>query len=160
MLRSIKWDEHFLRMALLTSAMSKDPSTRVGAVIVGPDLEVRSTGFNGFPRNIRDTEERLRDRETKYKLVIHAEVNAILHAARIGVSVKDCTLYIAAQDAVNNSVWGGPPCSRCVLDVVQVGITTIVSYPFKNVPSRWSDSLQDSMKLIDEAKLKYIECSL
>lgn len=62
--RRHRWDRHFLRLAAEHARMSKDPSTKVGAVIVGPDREIRSAGFNGFPRGIEDTDERLHDRET------------------------------------------------------------------------------------------------
>ena len=80
-----RWDRHFIEMAVLCAGMSKDPRTRVGAVIIGPDREVRSTGFNGFPRGISDTYERLHDKTEKLRLVVHAEVNAILNAARVGI---------------------------------------------------------------------------
>ena len=73
---SERWDRYFLDLALLNAQMSKDPSTKVGAVIVGPDREVRSMGFNGFPRGIADTRERLECREVKLDLVVHAEMNA------------------------------------------------------------------------------------
>ncbi|MEC9336570.1 MAG: CMP deaminase, partial [Candidatus Thermoplasmatota archaeon] len=72
------WDGRFLGLAAHIAAWSKDPSTQVGCVIVGPDREVRSTGFNGLPRGIADTEARLTNRERKYPLICHAEENAIM----------------------------------------------------------------------------------
>ena len=83
-----KWDVRFIELAKHISLWSKDPSTKVGCVVVGEDREIRSTGFNGFPRGIDDDDERLMDREKKYPLICHAEENAIMHAARIGVSLK------------------------------------------------------------------------
>ena len=80
---SEKWDGRFLSLATHIANWSKDPSTKVGCVVVGPDREIRSTGFNGFPRGIADTDERLSDRELKSPLICHAEENAIMHAARI-----------------------------------------------------------------------------
>src|ERR1700733_15498817 len=103
-----RWHRHFLSIAEACALMSKDPSTKVGAVIVGPDREIRSTGFNGLPRGIDDTDERLSDRDTKLKLVVHAEMNAVLNAARFGVSLKGCALYLSATDN-SGLVWGGPP---------------------------------------------------
>lgn len=153
---SARWDSYFLDLALLNARMSKDPSTRVGAVIVGPDLEIRSTGFNGLPRGIADTPERLTDRETKLKLIVHAEMNAILNAARIGVSTRGCTLYLAATDD-SGLVWGGPPCTRCTVETIQSGIASIVSHPFKNVPSRWLNDIQCSHGLLNEAGINYRE---
>ncbi|WP_420465565.1 deoxycytidylate deaminase [Panacagrimonas sp.] len=153
---STRWDNHFLGMALYHSRMSKDPSTQVGAVIVGPDREILSGGFNGFPRGIADTEDRLNDRDTKLKLVVHAEMNALLAAARTGMRLKGCTLYLAATDDTG-LVWGGPPCTRCTVEIIQVGIGEIVSYPVKAVPSRWHEDLKMSRQLIEEAGIRYRE---
>lgn len=151
-----RWDLHFLRLALDNATMSKDPRTQVGSVIVGPDREIRSAGFNGFPRGIADTLERLHDRETKMKLVVHGEMNAILNAARIGISTKGCSLYLAATDETG-LVWGGPPCTRCVVEIIQAGITEIVSFGVKSAPSRWHDDLAFARKLLDEVGIVYRE---
>lgn len=151
-----KWHKHFLSIAEECARMSKDPSTKVGAVIVGPDKEIRSTGFNGMPRGIADTEERLSDRETKLKLVVHAEMNAVLNAARFGVALKGCTLYLAATDD-SGMVWGGPPCTRCTVEVIQAGIRTVVSYPKKAVPSRWHEDLALAEALLQEGGIDYRE---
>ena len=82
---SSKWDVRFLELADHISSWSKDPSTKVGCIIVGADREIRSTGFNGFPRGIDDSEERLTDREEKYPLICHAEENAIMHLSLIHI---------------------------------------------------------------------------
>ncbi len=154
-----RWDRHFLGLSVCHSRMSKDPSTHVGAVIVGPDREVLSAGFNGFPRGIKDSLDRLEDREIKLKLIVHAEMNAILAAARTGMRIKSCTLYLAATDG-SGLIWGGPPCTRCVVEIIQVGIQEIVSYPVKNVPSRWHNDLELSQALINEAGIIYREVSI
>lgn len=151
-----RWHNYFLELALVNARMSKDPSTKVGAVIVGPDREVRSMGFNGFPRGIEDSAERLNDRDTKLKLVVHGEMNAILNAARVGVSVKGCTIYLAATDE-SGAVWGGPPCTRCTVEAIQAGITSIVSHPFKTVPSRWKDDIALAQGLLIEAGVRFTE---
>ena len=156
---SEKWDRHFLGMALYHSKLSKDPSTQVGSVIVGPDREILSAGFNGFPRGIADTTERLNDRDTKLKVGGHAEMNALLAAARTGMRLKGCTLYLAATDD-SGLVWGGPPCTRCVVEIIQVGISEIVSFPVKSIPSRWHDDLALARQLIDEAGIKYREITV
>jgi len=153
---SEKWDRHFLGMALYHSKLSKDPSTRVGSIIVGPDREILSVGFNGFPRGIEDTHKRLHDRDMKLKLVVHAEMNALLAAARTGMRLKGCTLYLAATDD-SGLVWGGCPCTRCTVEIIQVGISEIVSYPAKAIPSRWHEDLKLARELIDEAKIQYRE---
>ena len=107
---SDKWDKRFLELAKHISDWSKDPSTKVGCIVVGEDREIRSTGFNGFPRGIEDKIERLEDREQKYPMICHAEENAIMHAARIGISLKGTMAYVT---------W--PPCSRCTRSLIQAG---------------------------------------
>lgn len=156
---SERWDRHFLGLALYHSRLSKDPSTRVGSVIVGPDREILSAGFNGFPRGIADTPERLGDRETKLQLVVHAEMNALLAAARTGMRLKGCILFLAATDS-SGMVWGGPPCTRCTVEIIQVGISEIVSYPIKTAPSKWHSDLLVARKLIEEAGIRYREITV
>ena len=133
------WNRRFLDLAMFFAGWSKDPSTQVGCVVVGPDREVRSTGYNGFPRGIEDTSERLNDRETKYQLIVHAEMNALLHAARIGVTLKDCTLYTTL-----------PPCTRCTVSLIQAGIARVV-WPTGLVPDRWAEDFERAKALLQEA---------
>ncbi len=153
---SERWDRHFLRLALDHARMSKDPSTVVGAVIVGPDREVRSAGFNGLPRGIADTEERLNNRPLKLMLTVHAEMNAVLAAARIGTPVKGCTLYVTAADHVGG-VWGGPPCTRCTVEIIQAGIAEIVAYSSAAIPDRWKADIENARGLLAEAGIVYRE---
>lgn len=151
-----RWDKHFLQLCLDHARMSKDPSTKVGAVIVGPDREILSAGFNGFPRGIEDSPERLNNRDTKLELVVHGEMNAILAAARNGIRLKGSTMYLAATDA-SGKIWGGPPCVRCTVEAIQAGITEIVSWPFKTTPSRWADSITKAKAILTEAGVKFRE---
>ena len=134
------WDERFLGLAAHIAAWSKDPSTQVGCVIVGPDREVRSTGFNGLPRGIADTAERLEDRELKYPLICHAEENAIMHAARISMSLKGCTVYVT---------W--PPCTRCARALIQSGVSEAVYPASAEVPERWTDDFALASEMLSEA---------
>ena len=146
---SQRWDRHFLRMALECAGMSKDPNTSVGAVVVGPDREIRATGFNGFPQGVIDMPDRLADRELKNRLMVHAERNCICNAARVGVPLKGCVLYLAATDA-SSAVWGGAPCVSCTIGVIQVGIVEVVSPPQK-VPTKRADDLRMAGELLKEA---------
>lgn len=157
---SERWDRHFIKLAVENAKMSKDPSTCVGAVIVGPDREVRSMGFNGLPRGIKDSHERLHDREMKLSYVVHGEMNAVLNAARIGVSTRDCTLYLAAIDAESGVIWGGAPCIRCTVEIIQAGIKEIVAPPFKTTPSRWKESVELSSLVLEEAGITLREVEL
>ena len=137
---SEKWDVRFVKLAMHIANWSKDPSTKVGCVVVGEDREIRSTGFNGFPRGIKDDEERLLDREQKYPLICHAEENAIMHAARIGVSLKGSTAYVT---------W--PPCSRCTRSLIQSGIKEIIYPTPGEIPERWIEDFNISNSMISEA---------
>lgn len=153
---SERWDRHFLRMALECASMSKDPNTRVGAVLVGPDKELISSGFNGFPRGIIDTSERLADREMKNRLMVHAEMNAILNAARIGTPTNACTLYIACTDD-SGLIWAGPPCTRCTVEIIQAGVSEIVAFRPKPIASKWHADLAFARGLIQEKGISYRE---
>ena len=137
---SEKWDRRFLELAKHISEWSKDPSTKVGCVVVGEDREIRSTGFNGFPRGIEDDSDRLEDREQKYPLICHAEENAIMHAARIGVSLKGNTAYIS---------W--PPCSRCTRSLIQAGVNEVVFPAGVEAPERWRPDFDIAIGMMNEA---------
>ena len=137
---SEKWDRRFLELASHISTWSKDPSTKVGCVVVGEDREIRSTGFNGFPRGIEDDAERLEDRAQKYPLICHAEENAIMHAARIGISLKSNTAYVT---------W--PPCSRCTRSLIQAGVSEVVYPAGIDIPERWEEDLEIALGMMEEA---------
>ncbi len=139
---SEKWDKRFLALASHIAGWSKDPSTQVGCVVVGPDREIRSTGFNGFPRGIEDSIARLENRELKYPLICHAEENAIMHAARIGISLKGCTAYVT---------W--PPCSRCARSLIQAGVDEVVYPTESEIPERWGDDFEIATSMMNEAGL-------
>lgn len=83
-------------------------------------------------------------------------MNAILNAARIGVSTRGCTLYLALTDE-SGQVWGGAPCTRCTVEIIQAGITEVVARPFKNQTSYWIDSVEQARDLLQEAQIQYRE---
>ncbi|CAA6604017.1 Uncharacterized deaminase in luxG 3'region [Rhodospirillaceae bacterium LM-1] len=112
----MSWDRRFIALAAHIAAWSKDPSTKVGCVVVGPDREILTTGYNGFPRGVTDDPKRM-ERPAKYLWTSHAEENAVAHAARIGVSLKGCTAYVTHC-----------PCSRCARSLIQSGVRRVV-YP-------------------------------
>jgi dCMP deaminase len=133
---SEKWDERFLRLAEHISTWSKDPSTAVGSCIVRPDKTIASLGFNGLPRLVEDSHERLHDRDLKYKLVIHSELNAILNAKE---SLAGYTQY----------VFPFHPCSACAAAIIQAGITRVVA-PVSDNP-RWVTSFELAGMMFSEA---------
>lgn len=130
-----KWDRRFLQLARHVSAWSKDPSTQVGAVITKENVIV-SIGYNGLPRNVEDLPERYENRELKYKMIVHGEVNAIISAAQ---NLKNCTLY----------TWPFMPCSVCSGLVIQSGITRVVT-PHNDNP-RWKESFELTKTMFKEA---------
>lgn len=133
-----KWDKRFLELAKHVASWSKDPSTKVGAVIVDKSHRVISVGFNGFPRGIEDSEEFLNNKEEKYKRILHAEQNALIFAH--SKELKEATLF----------VYPLPPCNRCALDIIQYGISRVVSYEIDD-SSKWKDSIELTKQLFKEA---------
>lgn len=148
MLSAYGWDQYFMTMAYLVSMKSKDPSTRVGAVIVTKDNQVVATGYNGFPRGIEDSEDRYINKAYKYLAINHAEENAILQCARNGVSAYGCRLYVP---------W--IPCSRCAKLIIQSGITEVIydsRFPGnkqENQSDEWRQSVIISQELLLEANV-------
>jgi dCMP deaminase len=131
-----KWDKRFIDLAEHIATWSKDPSTKVGAVIADNHNRVVSVGYNGFPRNVADCNERLDDRCEKYDLTIHGEMNAILFANR---DLTGCTLY----------TYPLPPCVRCAAHIIQSGISRVVAPSTDN--QRWVDSCNKARSLLEEA---------
>lgn len=153
-----KWDGHFLELAQHHSKLSKDPSTQSGTILVGPDREVLAMGFNGFPRRVADTDERLLHRETKYKLIVHSELNAILAAARLGISLRGATLYVVSTSRSERFVWGGPPCIRCAVELIQAGITSVrVPIQSSKVRPEWVEDFKVARTVLLEAGISYEE---
>ena len=87
-----KWDLRYLKLAEEVSSWSKDPSSKIGAIAVGNKGQVLAQGYNGFPRGVIDKPEYYLDRETKYKYVVHAEMNVIYNATYNGVSLDGATM--------------------------------------------------------------------
>ena len=139
------WGDRYIHLAKEISTWSKDPSTKVGAVVIGNNGEVLSQGYNGFPRSIKDTPQRLKDREKKYNLVVHAEMNAIYNASLNGVSLKGSTLY----------VYGLPICNECAKGVIQVGIDRVVATRPADYNKEWDESIRDAKALFKEAEVEY-----
>lgn len=137
-----KWDERWLRAADEVASWSKDPSTKVGCVVVDQDLQRRiSEGFNGFPRFMSDATELYADRETKYSRTLHAELNAVLFAEK----TEGMTAYVTH-----------PPCTNCALVLIQSGISRVVAKtPSRDLLSRWKTSINTAKGFFNEAEVKY-----
>jgi dCMP deaminase len=133
-------------MAMLSNiaARSKDPRTKTGCIVVGPNHEIRSTGYNGFPRGVRDILPERWDRDSgeKYFWVEHAERNAIYNAARCGTATEGCTIYVN---------W--LPCMDCGRAIIQSGIRRVVvdkAGQQKNASAKWAADHERVITLFTE----------
>lgn len=151
--RQRMWDEYFLEIADVVRTKSKDRSTQIGAVIVGLDKQIVSTGFNGFPRGVYEADPIRWQRPVKYQFLVHAERNAIYNAARTGVSLAGCTMYVFG--------FGPPtvPCTECTKAVIQAGITRVVGKAHKAVPENWITDVNFAVALLGEVGVEFVELS-
>lgn len=141
-----KWHHRYLSLAKEVSTWSKDPSSQIGAVAVGVKGQVLAQGYNGFPRGIEHSEERLNTRELKYKFVVHAEMNLIYNATYNGVSLDGSTVY----------VHGLPCCSECAKGLIQVGVDQVIMPKMpEDTPQIWQDSFELTAELFKEAKVAW-----
>lgn len=132
------WDARFLALAHHVSGWSKDPSTKVGAVIVRTDHTVVSLGYNGFPRGTEDYHQQLDDRVTRLKRTVHAEVNAILAAVE---KLDGCILYVTPLH----------PCATCAGIIIQSGIKRVVARMAKNPHLSWVEDFKAATRMFKEA---------
>ena len=136
-----KWHLRYLDLAWTVGDWSKD-TTKIGAVAVGSYGQILSQGYNGFPRGVRDTEERLSDRETKLRFTVHAEMNCIYNASLSGASLDGATMY----------VHGLPTCSECAKGIIQAGVRHVVCRWIEPIRMDvWRDSWKLSRQMFDEA---------
>jgi dCMP deaminase len=142
-----KWDKRFIELANLIATWSKD-STQVGCVLIGPNREIISTGYNGFPSKVRELQER-KERPNKYFYTSHAEENALILAARRGSTVEDCSLYLS------DNLF---PCANCTRLIVTFGIKTIYCSELTNTKLQgdWKDNLEASWNMLRESNVKIV----
>jgi dCMP deaminase len=144
-----------LHRALEEAHKSPDPATQVGAIITTPSGHgVISWGCNTLPDGLELSVARLYHRETKLRLMVHAERNAILMAARAGRQTDGGTLYTVCTDATGK-VWGGI-CVPCACEIIQAGIRRIVTFEHKMV-SKWCEEWLVARSLFSEAGVEYVE---
>jgi len=151
---SQSWDLKYLRLALHVAGWSKDPSTKVGAVIVGDTNEVRSIGFNGLPRGVNDDVPERWERPLKYQLCEHSERNAIYNAARMGITTMGATIYIASFPAKL------APCNDCARAIIQAGIARVVHEQPSGDIERWKESCVIGYEMLREAGVEVAQLKL
>lgn len=172
-----KWDTRLVNAAQFYSSWSSDTSTKVGAVVVGNNNEILATGYNGFPRGVREalpesefirsvvpieeSASRLADqmvllkryeRPTKYLYTEHAERNAIYNAARVGARLEGATLYMNYYPL---------PCADCARAIIQSGIKKIVGpdIPFPGVGQQWKEHMSEAEIMLREAGVEIVVLS-
>lgn len=139
--RRLKWDHRYLDLARHVGGWSKDPSTKVGAVLVRPNNSVASTGYNGFPPGHDDSPELYADREYKYRHVVHAEINALNF---YGQRAEGFTLYTSF-----------PCCSACMEAAGKAGVAVVVSYVLpcegrdEEWIARWKEELRRAREVAE-----------
>lgn len=134
------WDAHFLGMARYAATASKDPSTKVGCVLVNELRQVIGMGYNGFPRGVIDCPDRLADRETKYLMVQHAEANAVMQSV---ASTRSSTAYVTHH-----------PCANCAGILIQAGVTRVVTLmPDQGIAERFKASFVAAKVMLLEASV-------
>jgi len=138
------WHEYFIAIANTVAQKSKDPRCQVGAIIVSPERLILSTGFNGFARGVYDDEGLLGEVDEKLKWICHAEVNAILNAAKLGIALKGSIIYVTKF-----------PCFACCNNIVQAGIKKIYTLDDRYWDDDPADDDRHSRKkaLINQAKV-------
>jgi dCMP deaminase len=142
----MNWTNYFLNIAEAVKEKSKDQRTKIGAVIVGKDNEIVSTGYNSFPRGIDDDVEERQQRPEKYFWMVHGELNAILNAARIGVSTNGCKMYLTC----------GIPCSNCGRAIINAGITEVYCKVEDTTQNRkkWDEESSKTKQMFEESGVK------
>jgi len=141
---SMSWTDYFFEMAILAARKSKDPSTKVGCVIVDENRVV-ATGYNGFPHGVRDYVSRYDNRDLKYAMVVHAELNAVCYAARAGVSLDCAHAYITF-----------PPCNICAAAMIQANIIEVswLKIPHGHVTTeKWQKAHEIALMMFNEARV-------
>lgn len=139
----MKWDQRHLEHARLVSSYSKDPSTKVGAIIVGDHHCVLAIGYNGFPIGFPDKPEYYADRQLKYRYICHAERNALDLCKS---DPTGATLYCTMC-----------PCSECAKSIIQRGIKRVVVFaPSQDQRVRWGESMDTAAFIFKECKVELI----
>lgn len=123
------WDRFFIDASKGIAQRSKDPSMKVGAVIVRPNKTIAGLGYNGFPRGVRDDAERYANRSMKYAMAVHAELNAILNSREV---LAGCAIYTTFH-----------PCARCAAAIVNTDIAKVVceEIDLEEIPERWREDV-------------------
>ena len=146
----LNWDQYFMGVAKLSAMRSKDPSTQVGACIVGDDNRILSIGYNGTPNGFCDKhfpwDREGAPLETKYLYVCHAEMNAVLNYRGNRKELENARIYVDLF-----------PCNECAKIIIQSGIKEVIYLSDKYAAQ---DAFIASKKLFDSCGVKYRQIEL
>lgn len=142
MSKQTEWDEYFMNIAEAVSAKSKDPSSKMGCVIVDQNKRVVSLGYNGMIQGADESKMTLSERPMKYYFAIHSEMNALIFAHQ---DLTGCTIY--------NRV---ATCENCLKYCLQAGIKRFV-YKELRVHSHSTDPKKSMTNIeTDEAVVRLL----
>ncbi len=144
----MNWESYFLNIAEQVKLKSKDNNTQIGAVIVGEDNEILSTGYNSFPRGLDDENNERQERPEKYFWFEHAERNAIYNAARVGTRLKGSSIYLTS----------GLPCMDCARGIVNSGIKRVYCKEVCTTKNKdmWDEQQKRSKEMLNECGVEVI----
>lgn len=139
------WDKRFMGLVKHIATWSLDPKKKVGSVIVDDDNNIISVGYNGIPRNCDNEDPKRDERPNKYFYYEHAERNALYHAARHGVIVKNTNIYVTAF-----------PCADCARGIIQAGIKKVIAPKPDEKHERWGESWKASLTMLEESGVEVL----
>lgn len=139
------WKHRYMELAWHIGTWSKDPSTKVGCVAIGEHGQVLSQGYNGFPRKFDDNIDLYTDQDTKYRYIVHAEMNCIYHATLNGISLKNSTLFVSGLNV----------CHECAKAIVQTGIKRVIARPKKVYKIKWQESFKHAKEILKQGGVEY-----
>jgi dCMP deaminase len=145
-----KWQNRFTNIANQIATWSKD-TTKVGCVVVDDYCNILATGYNGYPRGVRDDIESRKQRPTKYLFTAHAEANAVFSAARMGIRLQDSTLFLS--NLYKNVTM---PCADCAKAIVQAGIKRVVCEHPSIDSDIWNEHFEVTNKIFTEAGIEVV----
>lgn len=142
MSKQSEWDTYFMEIAKVVATKSKDPSSKMGCVIVDQNKRVVSLGYNGLLQGSDESKMTLSERPMKYYFAIHSEMNAVLFSHQ---DLSGCTIY--------NRV---ATCENCLKYCLQAGITRFV-YEELRVHSHSTDPKKSMTNVeTDEAVIRLL----
>lgn len=141
-MKRMRYDKAYMEMAHAFSKLSFAQRAKVGCIIVSPNGQIVSQGYNGMPSGMDNRCEHVDEQGNlvSNKEVLHAESNAITKCAKWGGQTEGCTLYVTLS-----------PCIDCAKLIVQSGIKRVV-YDKKYLNTEGIDLLNNAGIIVEQLK--------